>query len=582
MSYADNLAWLRRDGAPLAVSLALHLGLLLLIMPWLVMRSIPAPPVEVEVTIEMVGPEPQRDPQPVRAQARAVQQAPAQTRAVVERTQPVEPPDDPPRAVSQPEVPPQVRPAPETESGQGMAGRAALASREAAGLSAPKTESAPNAVAPRPLGSSAWLGSLAPGALVPLPASAGNAAQSASRSPASTAVPGESTDNGPLALTGSVPQALAAQPEFRHAARPGGQLALAGGSRAPGDGLARDTGSPDQLALQATRSLPQAVAGAAAGRQGQPSTLTPPPPVTGAGQGRVAAVERPGTGQPRLAAAAGDTGPMGLTPTAAPSGSGRGSETAGRARATGPAERGSGLVQTAAPESSAQGAALAGGGSGAGVSGEGRAPRGEGRATSMRESSAPFLEQAMEAGPARLGANTNLAHLSEGSPSNGVQQPVREVQAAALQPQRANGEAKLIEERFNAPALKVDSPRSICELPLMFAGFDRRPIPSGLDSINATAATLPDELPPRHHPGNQLPRYPFQAVGSRAEGRAVVRAEVLSDGRVGKTWIKHTSGAAVLDTAALETVRGWRFHPGQRHGMAVAMWLDVPIEYKLP
>jgi outer membrane biosynthesis protein TonB len=34
--------------------------------------------------------------------------------------------------------------------------------------------------------------------------------------------------------------------------------------------------------------------------------------------------------------------------------------------------------------------------------------------------------------------------------------------------------------------------------------------------------------------------------------------------------------------AALETVRGWRFYPAQRHDMAVAVWMDVPIEYKLP
>ncbi len=38
----------------------------------------------------------------------------------------------------------------------------------------------------------------------------------------------------------------------------------------------------------------------------------------------------------------------------------------------------------------------------------------------------------------------------------------------------------------------------------------------------------------------------------------------------------------VLDLAALETVNGWRFHPAKRHDLAVAVWIDVPIEYKLP
>jgi TonB family protein len=151
-----------------------------------------------------------------------------------------------------------------------------------------------------------------------------------------------------------------------------------------------------------------------------------------------------------------------------------------------------------------------------------------------------------------------------------------------MQTQQPSGQARVVEERFTATALKVDSPRTICELPLMFAGFDRKPIPKDLDSINATAARLIDETPPRHHPGNQAPRYPLQALGMRAQGRVLVRAEIRPDGMIGQQWVKQTSGVQVLDLAALETVRGWRFYPAQRHGLAVAVWMDVPIEYKLP
>ncbi|HEX5673808.1 MAG TPA: hypothetical protein VFX83_00440, partial [Azonexus sp.] len=55
---AYSLRVLRRDGAPLAISLVLHVLALLLIAPWLVMRSIPAPQIEVEVLLEPDTPEP--------------------------------------------------------------------------------------------------------------------------------------------------------------------------------------------------------------------------------------------------------------------------------------------------------------------------------------------------------------------------------------------------------------------------------------------------------------------------------------------------------------------------------------------
>jgi protein TonB len=119
-------------------------------------------------------------------------------------------------------------------------------------------------------------------------------------------------------------------------------------------------------------------------------------------------------------------------------------------------------------------------------------------------------------------------------------------------------------------------------VPLMFAGFDRMPIPKGLDTINATGEPMAGETPPRHYPGNLTPNYPLPAMLQHAEGRALVRAEIRPDGKVGQLWIKQSSGFQQLDLAAIETVRAWRFYPAQRNGMAVAMWMDVPIEYKVP
>lgn len=578
MPNAERFAWLRRDGAPLGLSLVLHLVALLLLAPWLVMRSIPAPPVEVEVMLEPDKPEPPRS-RPDRAARLAAKPRQAHPAAHL-HPQPVKPP----LPVAQPKDTPKPSPTPAAQPGQGMSGRAALAAREAAGLSAPRAAASPRTVEPRTAGDTTLqTGSSTASPVAPRAPSLGSTPQPASRALAAAARPGESRDDGPVTLEGPASIAQAAQPEFRQAARQGGQLSMRGGSRALDDGLARQQGSPDQTALVAARAVPQAAQGSGAGRGGQPPALAAPAAATGAGQGRIAAAESTRPGVAQLAASGVGQAQTGSARAPSASGQGSGSAAAGTSRSAGPGERGSGWMRAGAPEATrGTGAGLAGGGSGAGVSGEGRAQQLAGSGGGVREGATPLMSASGDSRAARLGNESGEGQLSGRADTVAATQPAREAHVAALQNQLVSGEARVIEERFSAPALKVNSPRSICELPLMFAGFDRKPIPKGLDSINATAASLPDETPPRHRPDNQLPRYPLQALASRAEGRVVVRAEIQPDGGVGQTWIKQSSGAQALDQAALETVRSWRFYPAQRHGMDVAMWLDVPIEYKLP
>lgn len=661
--------------APLLLSLALHALLLILVAPWLVMRSVPAPQVEVEVMIESEAAEPPtRQPEKaerlrareVRAPLRVAQRPPVQT-----------PLPRPPQQsiVSEIELPPPSEAVP-VRTGQGLAGQSAPAPRETAGLSAPSrpgtggpAPSAPAAAA----GSSATLlqsdGAQAPPRALPSVPSLGSTPQPASRA-AALARAGLDRQEGPTALTGPAPQVQSAEPEFRQAARPGGEASLRGGSRSPDDGLAPRQGMLDQTALVASRAAPQSEPGARAAPGGRPAQaaaagrgsvaaaeIIPPgrlmkstpaangPTTTASGrtpaasaggsshggqvpggqgssaaaeiapatrlaqavpsrngygapasgrtpaasaggrtpgaQGSVAAAERPASAGLSRQAGSGEGQDASAIRRTAPGGQGNHGPERGSLAAA-PGERGSGLM-TAAANPDGAGSAVRGSDSGAGAPGEGSGAHGAGAGSAAREMAAPqLLAAGGTPAAAPVGNSGGAAQLSARADAARPAKAVRELRADAMQTEKVRGEARVIEERFNAPALKVSSPRSICELPLMFAGFDRQAIPKGLDSINATAASLPDEIPPRHHPGNQLPRYPFQALGSRAEGRALVRAEILTDGRVGQLWIKQTSGAQALDAAALETVRAWRFHPAQRHGMAVETWIDVPIEYKLP
>ena len=611
MTNPERPSWLRRDGGPLAVSLVLHVLLLILIAPGLVMRTIPAPQLTVEVMLEPPEATKQRKHPEKAARARtprprqALKPVPVKTLQVQLEVQPVD------------------------TSGSDKPGRSgARAEAEAGSLSQPQ----PGAAAPsvNPAQQLAGITALGrnPTAPSPLAPSLGSTPQpSAAASPAAPR-PGEDRQDGPLNLVGPVPQAQAVLPEFRQAARLGGTQTLRGGSRTPGEGLARQSGSLDNTALQAALAAPQTLPGRAGpGGGSSPAVAAPAANSIGragmaAGEGAVAASNRlvgaaggqsalpvavgsQSGGQPnggagsagRASVAAGEgaaataaggkalgvVSGQGAAPAAASGQSGGTLSAAGRGAggtADAPGERGTRLLAAASGE--AAGPSRGGPGQGDSGLGEGRAAALAGAGLEGRD--AGRLQTATESGYGDASPReAGYAQLSAATLTRTGAQALTEAQRMAMQAQEAQGTARVIEERFTATALKVDSPRHVCDLPLMVAGLDRRPIPPGLDIINATAGTtLAGETPPRHHPSNQQPRYPLQALGTRSEGRVVVRAEIKTDGLVGRVLIKQPSGAAVLDQAALATVQGWRFYPARRNGMAVAMWLNVPIEYKTP
>ncbi len=81
--------------------------------------------------------------------------------------------------------------------------------------------------------------------------------------------------------------------------------------------------------------------------------------------------------------------------------------------------------------------------------------------------------------------------------------------------------------------------------------------------------------------GNPRPRYPFAARRKGIEGRVVLRVTVLASGRVEDLAVERTSGSRLLDRAALEAVRRWRFAPATRLGRPVAATVRVPIAFRL-
>ena len=86
---------------------------------------------------------------------------------------------------------------------------------------------------------------------------------------------------------------------------------------------------------------------------------------------------------------------------------------------------------------------------------------------------------------------------------------------------------------------------------------------------------------PRPVAGNPKPHYPLLARNQGIEGRVVINVLVSAQGTVKTISVGQSSGSRLLDKAALQTVKKWRFHPVLHNGKAVPSSETVPVVFKL-
>ena len=80
---------------------------------------------------------------------------------------------------------------------------------------------------------------------------------------------------------------------------------------------------------------------------------------------------------------------------------------------------------------------------------------------------------------------------------------------------------------------------------------------------------------------NPRPPYPLVARRMGYHGRVVLNVEVLAEGRAGQVLLQQSCGHDILDNAALQTVRSWKFQPALHLGQPVTQWFLVPIKFSL-
>lgn len=143
--------------------------------------------------------------------------------------------------------------------------------------------------------------------------------------------------------------------------------------------------------------------------------------------------------------------------------------------------------------------------------------------------------------------------------------PIRTVRPPA---KKAVAEMPAINKREQPEAVNLSEP--VADIPPAAALTSSKP-----DAADSEPDYRADYL------RNPPPLYPVLARRMGWHGKVILNVEVLADGRCGDVGVFQSSGHRILDDAALEAVRQWRFVPATHAGIAVTKWFKIPINFSL-
>jgi protein TonB len=104
---------------------------------------------------------------------------------------------------------------------------------------------------------------------------------------------------------------------------------------------------------------------------------------------------------------------------------------------------------------------------------------------------------------------------------------------------------------------------------------------SPVQNDTAEGSVLSAEAVPEYL-SNPAPRYPHYARRQRYEGCADILVDVDAHGSATAVSLHRSSGYQILDDAALEAVRSWRFTPGRdRNGREIKSTVIIPVRFNL-
>lgn len=105
---------------------------------------------------------------------------------------------------------------------------------------------------------------------------------------------------------------------------------------------------------------------------------------------------------------------------------------------------------------------------------------------------------------------------------------------------------------------------------------------SGIQSREATALKAAITQPvAAAYLKNPPPEYPSRARRHKQQGTVMLEVRVATTGTAQAVAISRSSGHRLLDMAALEAVRQWRFVPARRGNDRVEASVVVPVEFRI-
>jgi len=121
-------------------------------------------------------------------------------------------------------------------------------------------------------------------------------------------------------------------------------------------------------------------------------------------------------------------------------------------------------------------------------------------------------------------------------------------------------------------------------------GEEGKPDPAGLEggvmrggvvggSVGGAIQLPEDAIPPKPMKTNAIPQYPQQARADGKTGAVVLEIVVLADGTVGN--VKIVRGEEPFASAAVETVKTWRYEPARYKGLPISVYRTFQVTFRL-
>jgi protein TonB len=171
---------------------------------------------------------------------------------------------------------------------------------------------------------------------------------------------------------------------------------------------------------------------------------------------------------------------------------------------------------------------------------------------------------------------------SQTQPAAEPGEPDREVPTAVTPPGETHAAGRVAVPAAPAPVSTSESgpPGPVTGL----AGMQLEAVPGGAVAAAGSVAPVPSRTTQSARPrgGYQIrPAYPAVARRAGVQGTTVLRVHIRADGSIDDVQVSRSAGHPALDEAAAAAVGRWRFDPARSGSEAVAVWVLIPVEFRL-